>query len=684
MPKLYAVLVGLDVYPPPVRSLQGCKNDANAMKSYLENRFPKDQLSIKTLFDKDATRLNILQTIEGHLGQAGKDDIALFYYAGHGSQEPANEAFWMIEPDKKNETLVCYDSRVEDGMDLADKELITTIDCVAEKCENVVVIIDACHSGGIMRDVDNETETRGCDEDTRADAANYRPRPLSSYCLRTTSSTEARAVLTGESKLVIPNPRHVTFSGSLPTQTSKETTFGGLRRGVFTFSLIKTLEENPYPMTYAELLSRVRALVVNKANDQIPQLDLENQTDANKIFLGQNKLNQNLGYLLYHDTKNVGGWVINAGELLGISLGAVLSVYQSDVQDIRDKSKYAGRVKVMSTTGATAIVQPMDFNLDTTKMYKAILNTPNARPTNFFVQSDNPAYTQKLLLAIKNSPTAAAYLKIVQQAEAAEYVTYCLQNNITIGRKLEGVGANGMPAAPLTVQLKGYTDENITKTVENMERIARWQSALDLGNPKSQIDSSQISLVVNQEKEDGTRIPINLQTQKNPRTGRLELTPISVSYKDDNVLPRIRLQVKNNSSQAYFVSLLAFSSQFGILNILKEQSYLLQPGDEVWSKRGSMFVPKELRAMGKNTVTEQYKLFVSTDQFNIQTLLQDELGLPMPSFRGGDEKAAAGLDKLLESVDTRGGMYDDEDSAPSYDWTSMLTQIRVVFNGTIL
>lgn len=49
--------------------------------------------------------------------------MALFYYSDHGLQENAPPEFWNFEPDRLNETLVCYDSQLPGGWDLADKEL---------------------------------------------------------------------------------------------------------------------------------------------------------------------------------------------------------------------------------------------------------------------------------------------------------------------------------------------------------------------------------------------------------------------------------------------------------------------------------------------------------------------------------------------------------------------------------
>lgn len=677
-PKIYALLVAIDDYPPPVSKLKGCKNDANAMKAYLEKRFPKEQLVLKTLYDKDATRLNILQTFEGHLGQAGKEDVALFYYAGHGSQEPANEAFWELEPDHKNETLVCYDSRIEDGMDLADKELASTIDCVAGLCNNVVLIIDACHSGGITRDVEEEggSSERAVDEELRADPENYRPRPLDSYYLRNTSNSQARAVTSQDVKVLVPSPRHIVMTGALATQTSKETTFGSMRRGVFTFNLVKTLEEVAYPITYKDLIARVRAQVMNKANDQCPQIDLEVADDANRLFLGTVSGAKNLGYLMNYDSKNIGGWIINAGELLGIQAGAKVTVYNGDVQNLSDPKMKLGTATVLQITGTTSILQP-NFNADTTKIYKAVLNSPAAKQVPFFIYTDNANVTAQFTQAFKNSGTAASYILLAAQAAQAEYIVYALQNQIVLGRKIDGMTTRGAaaPAVPLATQLVGITPENIAKAIENMEHIARWQNALDLGNPKSQIDASKIALTVYQVKDDGTEVPLSLQLIKDPKTGKNQLSPISVAYNNDKVLPRIRLKVKNNTTQRLYVAMLIVGSQFGIANIFKEQGYWLNPGEEAVSRSGRMIVPPEFRFFGRKDVTENYKLFVSTEQFYVQTLAQDDLGLP--TMRDTTEKG--------EGIDVRGMMMDEEDggasTGPAYDWTTITTQIKVKYTG---
>ncbi len=146
---LYALLVGINEYPEGVPALYGCVNDINAFETYLHGRVDKGEvdLHLLKLTDTQATRQGIIDGFRQHLKKAGPQDVALFYYSGHGSQELAPEEFRPIEPDLMNETLVCWDSRIPDGHDLADKELALLIAEVEEKSPHFVIIMDCCHSG---------------------------------------------------------------------------------------------------------------------------------------------------------------------------------------------------------------------------------------------------------------------------------------------------------------------------------------------------------------------------------------------------------------------------------------------------------------------------------------------------------------------------------------------------------
>src|SRR5262249_21132122 len=174
MPRtLYALLVGIDQYPAPLSRLYGCVNDIDAIGVTLHERVAADRdfrLDARVLKDAEATRRAVIAGFRKHLARAGPDDVALFYFSGHGSQQQSPPELWAVEPDHLDETLVCYDSRLagQGGWDLADKELARLIAEAAEKGAHVAVVLDCCHSGSGTRNLDlEETAVRRAPTDLR-------------------------------------------------------------------------------------------------------------------------------------------------------------------------------------------------------------------------------------------------------------------------------------------------------------------------------------------------------------------------------------------------------------------------------------------------------------------------------------------------------------------------------------
>ena len=158
IPTTYALLVGIDTYPAPINPLRGCANDIGRVEAMLRERLAPaydEPHSFRPLVltDAQATRQAIVDGFRQHLSQAGPQDVALFYYSGHGSQAPSPPEFWHLEPDRLDETLVCWDSRLPEPnhWDLADKELAQLISEVAAGGAHVVVVLDCCHSGSGTR-----------------------------------------------------------------------------------------------------------------------------------------------------------------------------------------------------------------------------------------------------------------------------------------------------------------------------------------------------------------------------------------------------------------------------------------------------------------------------------------------------------------------------------------------------
>jgi len=186
-----AVLVGINDYtasrltarprppaPPPRDwpNLAGTVNDVEALKEMLVLLYDFEERDIVTLTDQAATRSAILKTLEQHLAKpAAKDDVLLFYFAGHGSQ--VRNSF-SDEPDKLDESLVPADSRLG-VLDIRDKELRPLFNRILDRGARLNVIFDNCHSGSGARGLATGARPRGVKADLRdvADRTPYGPRP---------------------------------------------------------------------------------------------------------------------------------------------------------------------------------------------------------------------------------------------------------------------------------------------------------------------------------------------------------------------------------------------------------------------------------------------------------------------------------------------------------------------------
>ncbi len=125
----YALCVGLDTYPAKVgrysvRPLRVSANDARVMmKMFSANGF-----STSLLTDSTATCEAVLRAIKYRFYIAKEDDVVIFFFSGHGTEEG----------------LLCYDGVLSNG------------DIVEEfkrcKAKTKMLIADACYSGKMRCD----------------------------------------------------------------------------------------------------------------------------------------------------------------------------------------------------------------------------------------------------------------------------------------------------------------------------------------------------------------------------------------------------------------------------------------------------------------------------------------------------------------------------------------------------
>lgn len=201
-PHRYALLVGINDYsastlPPhpglrcaPDRdwpNLGGAVNDVLDLHEMLTLVYGFSRRDVVVLKDQEATRDAIVGSIQQLVDKAAKDDVVLFYYAGHGSQVRNSLS---DERDQLDESLVPADSRLG-APDIRDKELRTLFNRILDRGAKLTIIIDACHSGSAARGLPTGARRRAVRADNRdvADRSSG-PRPESRGALVLSASQD--------------------------------------------------------------------------------------------------------------------------------------------------------------------------------------------------------------------------------------------------------------------------------------------------------------------------------------------------------------------------------------------------------------------------------------------------------------------------------------------------------------
>ncbi|WP_457666898.1 caspase family protein [Thiolapillus sp.] len=147
-----ALIVGINKYAASsIPSLGGAVGDATRFYELLTNprgyAFPKENVCLLT--DEQATVANVQRLFQQLLVDRVRDsDLAVFYYAGHGSQTKDRNG---DEPDGKDETFVLHDSRSKGIRDLSDDRFNAMLQSLHDKTSHIAVFIDSCNSGSATR-----------------------------------------------------------------------------------------------------------------------------------------------------------------------------------------------------------------------------------------------------------------------------------------------------------------------------------------------------------------------------------------------------------------------------------------------------------------------------------------------------------------------------------------------------
>ncbi len=138
----YVLAVGINQYKNPRMTLNYAKPDAESFGKMMETNGTDlyKNMELHTLYDAEASKENILRTLDELSAKIHQEDVFIFYYAGHGSM--VDDQFFFIP----SESLRLYD------LSSLQKEAIEA-SVLQDKFKNIqalkqLIVMDACQSGG--------------------------------------------------------------------------------------------------------------------------------------------------------------------------------------------------------------------------------------------------------------------------------------------------------------------------------------------------------------------------------------------------------------------------------------------------------------------------------------------------------------------------------------------------------
>lgn len=671
---VYALLVGIDAYHLPVAPLRGCVRDIQSIEQLLRTRTNKPGVDFKPLLllDQHATREAVIDGFLKHLSLAGPQDVALFYYAGHGSQERTPPEFWHLEPDRLDETLVCVDSRDPGQYDLADKEISKLIAEVAKNGAHTLVVLDSCHSGSGTRDAGTSS--------VRRVPADTRERPISSFLVTPSEADallgDARALNRPHSMVTMPKGRHVLMAACQSNEEAREVVIDGQTRGVFSHFLVDAIEQATGMPTYRDLAKRVNALVRLQVSGQYPLLETTDQEDMDLPFLGGNVVEHQAYYTVTLDA--VDGWIIDAGALHGIAQPVddettQLALFKADAIDMRKLGSSVGRAKVTATLPARSKVElALDDGSppDRSSTFKAIAIALPLPPLKVTLQGD-PICISIVRAALSSAgPGGTAPSLLVKESESSGE----LRVDVTPDRIRISLPAD---ERPLCADLGTPSADSARKLVARLEHVARWRRIASLTNPATKLAPNAVEMTV---------IPIDqvgatLADGSAPAGSRSQLR-FDYRFVDGSWKPsQFKVRLVNKSDRRLYCMLLALSQTYGITSdLMANGGVWLDRGEEAWAFNGdavTAWLPDELWKGGVAETNDILKLVISTEQSDATLLNQPDLDMPhAPVATTRSTGSSNSLERLFGRVQTRALGAGPSSSGRIADWRT--TELAIV------
>lgn len=355
----HVLLIGIDAYPKG-KQLYGCVNDVDALEAIFLDQLAVPAEAIQKLVAPHANAKRVTRVSEDkptaeNIRQILKDlgtsrvspgDRVFIYYSGHGTQTFSNISR------AAQEALVPIDG-LSGGELLFDHELNSILQRIAERTEDLTVVLDCCCSAGATRSARaaQTSRIRFCSVD---EVIPQKQR----------SQTRSSGHHSGLFSNIDPSdPGYLLVASAQSGEWANECNDAhGVRHGAFTATFLDLLKnvakDKLETLRWADIWPRLQAKVSANFSGQHPCLFGRNER---RIFGGPFRL-RDAGFPI---TSENGMYHLHAGTLVGLGVGATVGVYGDEpsffptLHSLEDKRAQRGLLRVTSATPSSACAVPL-------------------------------------------------------------------------------------------------------------------------------------------------------------------------------------------------------------------------------------------------------------------------------------------------------------------------------------
>ncbi len=494
-----ALLIGIDRYPkfPAAAQLAGCVNDVQAVADLLVRRFSFPAANVERLLDGAATQKGIRAALSGLAERAGAGDVVVVHYSGHGSRMADPTA-----PDGWDETIVPCDSgrAPHPNRDICDQELHRWLLRLTERCAQLTLIFDSCHSGHVLRDPFGsrgrwvEADPRPAAEPASAQGATADGSPRRGW---------RDAELGGDDGLPPLGGKYVLVAGCRSDETSFEVpaaAAGEVQHGALSYFLCQELAKAGAATSFRDLFEVVAPQVTARYPSQHPQL--EGARDV--AVFGVSELEPMRFVPARRD--GAGKLILAAGAACGMTVGSQWGIYPPGTKSIAAGALPLARVEVKQVRALDSEGRLLEGEVGPAGG-RAVEEIHRYGDTRFAVEIDAGAARQAAAAAaLRSGIEASAMLGLHDGKGTAVARVYLLPARGAV----TGAGGAVPAAGALTADSWAVVGEDgellmpvhaaaepriVDLLLENLEKRARFRAAMELADPGGPL-SGKVQLAI--------------------------------------------------------------------------------------------------------------------------------------------------------------------------------------------